>query len=154
MRKPVFSRIGTSVKLSQCNLSVKDKGGRACHKDMVARLIPPDLQVSAPQAQFRLPLGQACQDRRHKACRGAGAAGPGLSRAALPDPHLQGTAVDHPDKLGVDSARKQRMVFNLKYYQEMKYEEMSEIFGTSVGALKASYHHAVKKIEKFLEDID
>ena len=49
---------------------------------------------------------------------------------------------------------KQRMVFNLKYYQEMKYEEMSEIFGTSVGALKASYHHAVKKIEKFLEEID
>lgn len=47
---------------------------------------------------------------------------------------------------------KQRMVFNLKYYQEMKYEEMSEIFGTSVGALKASYHHAVKKIEKFLEE--
>lgn len=41
------------------------------------------------------------------------------------------------------------MVFNLKYYQEMKYEEMSDIFGTSVGALKASYHHAVKKIEKF-----
>ena len=47
---------------------------------------------------------------------------------------------------------KQRMVFNLKYYQEMKYEEMSEIFGTSVGDLKASYHHAVKKIEKFLAD--
>ena len=47
---------------------------------------------------------------------------------------------------------KQRMVFNLKYYQEMKYEEMSEIFGTSVGALKASYHHAVKKIEKFLDE--
>ena len=41
-----------------------------------------------------------------------------------------------------------------KYYQEMKYEEMSEIFGTTVGALKASYHHAVKKIEKFLEEID
>lgn len=49
---------------------------------------------------------------------------------------------------------KQRMVFNLKYYQEMKYEEMSDIFGTSVGALKASYHHAVKKIEKFLAEID
>lgn len=47
---------------------------------------------------------------------------------------------------------KQRMVFNLKYYDDMKYEEMSEIFGTSVGALKASYHHAVKKIEKFLID--
>ena len=45
---------------------------------------------------------------------------------------------------------KQRMVFNLKYYQDMKYEEMSEIFGTSVGALKASYHHAVKKIVNYL----
>lgn len=47
---------------------------------------------------------------------------------------------------------KQKLVFNLKYYQEMKYEEMSEIFGTSVGALKASYHHAVKKIENFLKE--
>lgn len=47
---------------------------------------------------------------------------------------------------------KQRMVFNLKYYQEMKYEEMSDIFGTSVGALKASYHHAVKKIENILKE--
>lgn len=44
---------------------------------------------------------------------------------------------------------KQRIIFNLKYFQEMKYEEMSEILGTSVGALKASYHHAVKKIEDF-----
>jgi len=42
---------------------------------------------------------------------------------------------------------KQRMVFNLKYFDEMKYEQMSEILGTSVGALKASYHLAVKKIE-------
>ena len=46
---------------------------------------------------------------------------------------------------------KQRMVFNLKYFQEMKYEDISEILGTSIGALKASYHHAVKKIEAFLE---
>ena len=47
---------------------------------------------------------------------------------------------------------KQRLVFNMKYKEEMKYEEMSEILGTSVGALKASYHHAVKKIETFLSD--
>jgi RNA polymerase sigma-70 factor (ECF subfamily) len=46
---------------------------------------------------------------------------------------------------------KQRAVFNMKYFQEMKYEEISEVFGTSVGALKASYHYAVKKIEEFLE---
>ena len=45
---------------------------------------------------------------------------------------------------------KQRAVFNMKYFEDMKYEEMSEIFGTSVGALKASYHHAVKKVEEFL----
>ncbi len=47
---------------------------------------------------------------------------------------------------------KQRMVFNMKYYEEMKYEEISEILGTSVGALKASYHIAVKKIEEFLKE--
>jgi RNA polymerase sigma-70 factor (ECF subfamily) len=46
---------------------------------------------------------------------------------------------------------KQRLVFNLKYFEELKYEEMSEITGTSVGALKASYHHAVKKIEEDLK---
>lgn len=45
---------------------------------------------------------------------------------------------------------KQRLVFNMKYYDEMKYDEMSEILGTSTGALKASYHHAVKKIQAFL----
>ncbi len=45
---------------------------------------------------------------------------------------------------------KQRLVFNMKYYDDLKYEEMSEIVGTSVGALKASYHLAVKKIEDFL----
>lgn len=46
---------------------------------------------------------------------------------------------------------KQQLVFNLKYFKDMKYEEISEILGTSVGALKASYHHAVKKIESYLE---
>ena len=45
---------------------------------------------------------------------------------------------------------KQKLVFNMKYYDEMKYEEMSEVLGTSVGALKSSFHLAVKKIEAFL----
>lgn len=48
---------------------------------------------------------------------------------------------------------KQRLVFNMKYYEDMKYEDMSEILGTSVGALKASYHHAVKKIEEFMKRV-
>ncbi len=46
---------------------------------------------------------------------------------------------------------KQRLVFNMRYFDEMKYEDMSEILGTSVGALKASYHHAAKKIEEYLQ---
>ncbi|MCJ8210175.1 sigma-70 family RNA polymerase sigma factor [Mucilaginibacter sp. RS28] len=45
---------------------------------------------------------------------------------------------------------KQRLVFNMKYFDDMKYEEISEVLGTSVGALKASFHLAVKKIESYL----
>ncbi|NGY38888.1 sigma-70 family RNA polymerase sigma factor [Flavobacterium sp. XN-5] len=45
---------------------------------------------------------------------------------------------------------KQQLVFKMKYFEELKYEQISEILGTSVGALKASYHHAVKKIEAFV----
>ncbi|MCF8379340.1 MAG: RNA polymerase sigma factor [Bacteroidales bacterium] len=46
---------------------------------------------------------------------------------------------------------KQRLVFNMKYFDEIKYEEMALILDTSVGALKASYHHAVKKIKTYFE---
>ncbi len=49
---------------------------------------------------------------------------------------------------------KQRIVFNMKYFDEMKYEDISDILETSVGALKASYHHAVKKIEEYLSTDD
>jgi RNA polymerase sigma factor (sigma-70 family) len=45
---------------------------------------------------------------------------------------------------------KQQRVFRMKYFEDLKYEEISEIVGTSVGALKASYHHAVKKIEDYM----
>ena len=45
---------------------------------------------------------------------------------------------------------KQQLVFKMKYFNELKYEDISEILGTSVGALKASYHHAVKKIEIYM----
>lgn len=45
---------------------------------------------------------------------------------------------------------KQRLVFNMKYFDDMKFTEIAEITGTSVGGLKASYHHAVKKIEEFI----
>lgn len=49
---------------------------------------------------------------------------------------------------------KQRLVFNLRYYDEMPYERMAEITGTSVGALKASYHHAARKVEDYLTQHD
>ncbi len=55
---------------------------------------------------------------------------------------LQKALIKLPDK--------QRAVFNMKYFEDLTYEEMSQITTTSVGALKASYHHAVKKIEDFL----
>ncbi|MBQ7181834.1 MAG: RNA polymerase sigma factor [Bacteroidaceae bacterium] len=49
---------------------------------------------------------------------------------------------------------KQQIVFNMKYFQELKYEEISQILGTSVGALKTSYHIAVQKIISFFEKLD
>ena len=47
---------------------------------------------------------------------------------------------------------KQKIVFQLRYYDEMPYEEMSRVLETSEGALKASYHHAVKKIEEYIKN--
>lgn len=65
---------------------------------------------------------------------------------------------DHADALFHEAVNrlpeKQKMIFNMKYFENMKYEEISDILGTSVGALKASYHIAVKKIESFLLNKD
>lgn len=64
---------------------------------------------------------------------------------------LDGEEISHKLKQAVATLpEKQRQVFDLKYFEEMKYEEIAEITGTSVGGLKASYYHAVKKIEEFL----
>jgi len=76
-----------------------------------------------------------------------------LSNTIESDPYFDGNELQAKlQKAIVRLPEKQRLVFNMKYFDEMKYEDMSEIFGTSVGALKASFHHAVKKIEKFLEE--
>ena len=78
-----------------------------------------------------------------------------LSNQLLADPYFDG---DETQALLQEAiARlpdKQKAVFNLKYYQEMKYEDMSQVLGTSIGALKASYHHAVKKITDFFQQND
>ncbi len=69
------------------------------------------------------------------------------------DPYFDGDAAQIKLQAAIDSLPpKQRQVFLLRYYDEMKYDQMSEVLETSVGALKASYHHAVKKITKYMKD--
>lgn len=71
------------------------------------------------------------------------------------DTHVDGDALEKKLRQAIVTLpEKQRLVFNMRYFDEMKYEKMSEILGTSVGALKASYHLAVKKIEQFFESND
>ena len=70
------------------------------------------------------------------------------------DPYFNGTALQRELHKAVrELPEKQRTVFNLRYFDEMKYEDMSKVTGTSVGALKASYHHAYNKIKEKLEKI-
>lgn len=88
--------------------------------------------------RFFLPIGdvegELTQKLEHQ---------PGLSGDEI-QLKLQKALLKLPDK--------QRLVFNMKYYEDLSYEEIAEITQTSVGALKASYHHAVKKIEDFLAE--
>lgn len=76
-----------------------------------------------------------------------------MSDNLISDPYFDGDDANIKlQKAILNLPEKQRLVFNLKYYDELKYEEISEILKTSVGGLKASYHHAVKKIEKYLSE--
>lgn len=70
------------------------------------------------------------------------------------DPHFNGNDLQRELHKSIQRLpEKQRTVFNLRYFDELKYEEISEITGTSVGALKASYHHAYNKIKDDLQKI-
>lgn len=76
-----------------------------------------------------------------------------LTESLETDVYFDGNEMEKKLQLAIiQLPEKQRIVFNLKYFDEMKYEEMSEILKTSVGALKASFHFAVKKIEEFLKE--
>lgn len=73
-----------------------------------------------------------------------------LSDSLESDPYFDGNALQRKlQQALLTLPEKQRIVFNMKYFDDLTYEDMSEILGTSVGALKASYHHAVKKVERF-----
>lgn len=77
----------------------------------------------------------------------------GLSNKIKADDNFDANKLEWKLQLAIQKLpEKQRLVFNLRYYDEMPYEEMSQILGTSEGALKASYHHAAKKIEAFIID--
>ncbi|MEX2593190.1 MAG: sigma-70 family RNA polymerase sigma factor [Anditalea sp.] len=67
-------------------------------------------------------------------------------------PYISGDEIQKTlQKIILKLPEKQRLVFNLKYYEDLSYEEISQITHTSIGALKASYHHAVKKIEQSIK---
>jgi len=75
----------------------------------------------------------------------------GLSNQLKADKNFDGNKLEWKLQLAIQQLpEKQRAVFSLRYYDEMPYEEMSRVLETSEGALKASYHHAVKKIENFI----
>ncbi len=75
----------------------------------------------------------------------------GLSNKIKADEGFDANKLEWKLQLAIQNLpEKQRLVFNLRYYDEMPYEEMSRILDTSEGALKASYHHAAKKIEDFI----
>lgn len=71
------------------------------------------------------------------------------------DPSFNGNALQRELHKAIQRLpEKQRLVFNMRYFDELKYEDIAEITGTSVGALKASYHHAYNKIKESLENTD
>lgn len=77
----------------------------------------------------------------------------GLSNKVIADKHFDSNKLEWKLQVAIQQLpEKQRLVFNLRYYDEMPYEEMSRVLDTSEGALKASYHHAVKKIEEFIKN--
>jgi RNA polymerase sigma-70 factor (ECF subfamily) len=75
----------------------------------------------------------------------------GLSNKIRADKDFDANKLEWKLQLAIQQLpEKQRVVFMLRYYDEMPYEEMSRVLETSAGALKASYHHAAKKIEEFI----
>ena len=77
----------------------------------------------------------------------------GLSNKIRADRHFDANKLEWKLQLAIQQLpEKQRIVFSLRYYDEMPYEEMSRVLDTSEGALKASYHHAVKKIEEYIKN--
>jgi RNA polymerase sigma-70 factor (ECF subfamily) len=94
--------------------------------------------LNRKRRHFFLPLEDVGKELAAKVDSSSGTSGDEIQKK------LQKALLKLPDK--------QRLVFNMKYFDDLPYETIAEVTGTSVGALKASYHHAVKKIEDFLNE--
>ncbi len=92
--------------------------------------------LNKKRRKFFLPINDVNKELAEKLDSNGGFTGDEIQRK------LQKALLQLPDK--------QRLVFNMKYFEDLSYEEISTILGTSIGALKASYHHAVKKIEVYI----
>jgi RNA polymerase sigma factor (sigma-70 family) len=91
------------------------------------------------------------EQRKKKAAISFGDVEEGLSNTLKADKDFDANKLEWKLQLAIQQLpERQRVVFNLRYYDEMPYSEISQILETSEGALKASYHHAVKKIEDFV----
>jgi len=91
------------------------------------------------------------EQRKKKASISLDAAESNLTDKIKADKHFDANKLEWKLQVAIQQLpEKQRIVFNLRYYDEMPYEEMSKVLETSEGALKASYHHAVKKIEDYI----
>jgi len=91
------------------------------------------------------------EQRKRKATVSINELESGLSNKIRADKDFDAGKLEWKLQLAIQQLpEKQRVVFTLRYYDEMPYEEMSQVLETSAGALKASYHHAAKKIEDFI----
>lgn len=105
---------------------------------------------------YRIAMNESIDFTRHKNALGMvstdGDNVPSVSAQLLADEYFDGDQIQATLQEAIASLpEKQRMIFNMRYYDEMKYTDMSEILGTTVGALKASYHIAVKKISEYFK---
>ncbi len=93
------------------------------------------------------------ESKKRKATLSLGEDTGGLENLVRADEHFDAGKLEWKLQLAIQQLPdKQRLVFNLRYYDEMPYEEMSKVLDTSEGALKASYHHAARKIEDYIKN--
>ncbi|MCF0196105.1 MAG: sigma-70 family RNA polymerase sigma factor [Bacteroidaceae bacterium] len=104
---------------------------------------------------YRIAVNESINYRNRQKDAGSYDESSDVLKALTSDSYFDGDEVQLQLQKAIDLLPdKQRVVFNLRYFQEMSYKEMSEILGTSEGALKASYHHAVNKIVQYFKSID